>query len=88
MADLGLVALCVGTNATVTNYQYGRSSNLLICQNGEFQQVPLQSLMTHFDFSSIPPEQIAAYFGSGFLLYVFFWGVGVGLKALKTTLNL
>lgn len=52
--------------------------------DGELHVIEYQG---SFDFTQIPPEQILAYLSMGLMLYVVFWSIGVGLKAVFSLLK-
>ena len=69
------IVACVGEGAYVTTAN-GRPR----CHNGTWSQLSYQDVVTSFDLTLLPPEQILQHFAAGMFLYIIFWSVGKGIK--------
>lgn len=71
------IIACVGVGARVVTDNTGRPR----CLDGTWSQLSYQDVVSSFDFSMVPPESIAVYFGTGLGLYITFWALGRGYDA-------
>ncbi|WP_178862432.1 hypothetical protein [Thiomicrorhabdus cannonii] len=72
---------CVGEGAYITT-SGGLNPGLPVCNSGSWESISYIQAVSSFDFSMLPPELAATYFGGGVLLYGMFWGVGRSLEAV------
>lgn len=78
--DMQYLMVCEVANSSDV---FLRRNGNLVCQ-GELLIIEYQP---NFDFTQVDPTLIVQYFGSGLLLYVTFWAVSVGLKAIFSFLK-